>query len=252
MLDDRIPVWPPDMAAILYGRISNPDWRFPSYETPRLASLFDIQPSFAFGNGEPLLSLQRLTTAYLCLADNGVASTHKRAELTVETLVRTWGTAKRGLFFLDSLPLGIAAPLREAIRTCQLSPPSHWHSEHYELIGRRDLAFSVAKVQPVNFQQGVYRSAETYMVGHLCRPIGFVSHTDFFQRSYRRTTISHLVQQAKSASLGEIDAVSGVELDLKSFANIRFGQDRRLEEVTRMLCSSAVASVRLVDRPELK
>jgi len=184
MLDDRIPVWPPDMAAILYGRISNPDWRFPSYETPRLASLFDIRPSFAFGNGEPLLSLHHLTTAYLCLADNVVMSALKRAELTVETLVRTWGTAEKGLFFLDSLPLGIAAPLREAIRTCQLSPPSNWQSEHYELIGRRDLAFSVAEVQPVNFQQGVYRSAETYMVGgvRLCRPIGCVSYRFFSVR----------------------------------------------------------------------
>ncbi|KIJ60441.1 hypothetical protein HYDPIDRAFT_43294 [Hydnomerulius pinastri MD-312] len=233
MLDDRIPVWPPDMAAILYGRISNPDWKFPSYETPRLASLFDIQPSYAFGNVEPLTSLQRLTTAYMCLSDSSITSAQKRAELTVETLVRMWGTAKKGHLFLDSLPLGIAAPLREAIRTCQLSPPAHWQSQHYELIGRRDLAFSVAKVQPVISQQGVYQSAETYMSSHY------------------RTTISKLVEQAKSASLGEVDAVSGVELDLKSFTSIRFGQDRRLEEVARMLCSSTIPSVRLVERPDL-
>jgi len=46
--------------------------------------------------------------------------------------------------------------------------------------------------------------------------------------------------------------VSGIELDLKGFAKIRFGQDRRLEEVARMLCSAGVPSVRLVERPELK
>ncbi|KAF9238387.1 hypothetical protein BU15DRAFT_88428 [Melanogaster broomeanus] len=233
MLDDRIPVWPPDMAAILYGRISNPDWRFPTYETPRLASLFDIRPSYAFGKVEPLTSLQRLTTAYLCLSDSSIPSAQKRAEMTVETLVRMWGTAKKGNLFLDSLPLGIAAPLREAIRTCQLSPPPNWQSEHYELIGRRDLAFSVAKVQPVISQQGIFQSAETYMTSH------------------HRTTMGALVEQAKTASLGEVDVVTGVELDLKGFTNIRFGQDRRLEEVARMLCSSSVPSVRLVERPDL-
>ncbi|KAG6373998.1 anaphase promoting complex subunit 1 [Boletus reticuloceps] len=232
-LDDRIPVWPPDMAAILYGRISNPDWKFPVYETPRLAAMFDIQPSYAFGKVEPLGSLQRLTTAYLCLSDGSTASAQKRAEMTVETLVRMWGTAKKGQLFLDSLPLGIAAPLREAIRTCQLSPPSHWQPEHYELIDRRDLAFSVAMVQPVISQQGIYQSAETYMTSH------------------RRTNISTLVEQAKAASAGTIDALSGVELGLKSFASIRFGQDRRLEEVARMLCSSMIPSVRLIERPDL-
>ncbi|KAI5990454.1 hypothetical protein EDD15DRAFT_2452542 [Pisolithus albus] len=237
-LDDRIPVWPPDMTAVLYGRLSNPEWKFLPYESPRLASLFEIQPSFAFGNAEPLLTLQRVTTAYLCLAGDSVASTQRRAELTVETLIEMWGTAKKGLLFLDGLPLGIAAPLREAIRTCQLSPPGNWRSEHYELVGRRDLAFSVAKVQPVHFQQGLYQSPETYVARSVLN-------------SHRRVTISTLVDQAKSASIGEIDAVSGVELDLNGFSNIRFGQDRRLEEVARMLCSSSVASARLVERLEL-
>ncbi|KAI6017045.1 hypothetical protein EDC04DRAFT_2902833 [Pisolithus marmoratus] len=189
-LDDRIPVWPPDMTAVLYGRLSNPDWKFLPYESTRLASLFDIQPSFAFGDAEPLLTLQRVTTAYLCLAGDSVASTQRRAQLTVETLIQTWGTAKKGLRFLDSLPLGIAAPLREAIRTCQLSPPGNWRSEHYKLVGRQDLAFSVAEVQPVHFQQGLYQSPETYM------------------NSHHRVTISNLVDQAKSASNGEIDVVS--------------------------------------------
>lgn len=164
MLDDRIPVWPPDMSAILYGRISNPDWQFPSYETSRLARLFSLDPSFAFGSTEPLMSLQCLTVTYMCLADNTVQSTQKRAEKTVEKLVDMLGTAKKGTAFLNSLPLGIAAPLREAIRTCQLSPPSHWRTEHYDLIGRHDLAFSIAGTQSEILQRGIFQSAETYMV----------------------------------------------------------------------------------------
>ncbi|KAG2152809.1 hypothetical protein DEU56DRAFT_977198 [Suillus clintonianus] len=233
MLDDRIPVWPPDMSAILYGSISNPDWQFPAYGTSRLARSFSIDPSFAFGDTEPLVSLQRLTAAYKCLADKTVPSTQKRAEVTVEKLVDILGTAEKGSAFLNSLPLGIAAPLREAVRTCQLAPPSHWRKEHYDLIGRRDLAFSVAGTQPELSQKGIAQSPETYMNTH------------------QRVTISSLAEQAKHASIGEIDAVSGVELDLKGFTKIRFGQDRRLEEVARMLCSSAIPSVRLIERPEL-
>ena len=179
MLDDRIPVWPPDMSAILYGRISNPDWQFPSYETGRLARIFSIDPSFAFGNAEPLVTLQRLTAAYMCLADNTAPSTQKRAEKAVEKLIDMVGTAKEGAAFLNSLPLGIAAPLREAVRTCQLSPPSHWRTEHYNLVGRHDLAFSIAGTQPEIPQRGISQSAETYMVRVRDSGRGAVAHLTF-------------------------------------------------------------------------
>ena len=39
---------------------------------------------------------------------------------------------------------------------------------------------------------------------------------------------------------------------MKDFTDIRFGQDRRLEEVARMLCSSAISIIRNMDRPELR
>ena len=51
---------------------------------------------------------------------------------------------------------------------------------------------------------------------------------------------------------GEIDAVSGVDLNLKEFTDVRFGQDRRLEEVARMLCSSTIPTIKSLDRPELR
>lgn len=58
--------------------------------------------------------------------------------------------------------------------------------------------------------------------------------------------------QATAAGGGEIETVSGVELDLEGFTEIRFGQDMRLEEVSRMLCSSNIPSVKITERPELK
>ena len=67
-----------------------------------------------------------------------------------------------------------------------------------------------------------------------------------------RPTYGNLVSEARAAGAGEVDAVSGVELDLEEFTSVRFGQDRRLEDVSRMLCSSTIPSVRLLERPELK
>ena len=76
---------------------------------------------------------------------------------------------------------------------------------------------------------------------------------DGFQNpSQCRRTISNIVSDARVSGGGEVDVVSGVEIDLADFTDIRFGQDRRLEEVARMLCSSKIPSVRIIERPELK
>lgn len=64
--------------------------------------------------------------------------------------------------------------------------------------------------------------------------------------------MGQILMEAKAAASGKVDAVSGVELDLKDFTDIRFGQDRRLEEVARMLCSSAIPVIKSVDRPDLR
>lgn len=55
-----------------------------------------------------------------------------------------------------------------------------------------------------------------------------------------------------SASMPANATVSGVELDMESFTTIRFGQDKRIDEVARMLCSSLIPPIRMLDRPELK
>jgi len=55
-----------------------------------------------------------------------------------------------------------------------------------------------------------------------------------------------------SASMPANATVSGVELDMENFTTIRFGQDKRIDEVARMLCSSLVPPIRMLERPELK
>lgn len=54
-------------------------------------------------------------------------------------------------------------------------------------------------------------------------------------------TISCIIEKTKATVNGEVNDVSGVELEQSDFTDIRFGQDKRLEEVSRILCSSTTA-----------
>jgi anaphase-promoting complex subunit 1 len=65
-------------------------------------------------------------------------------------------------------------------------------------------------------------------------------------------TVTGIVKEARSASVGEIVRVSGVELDQEGFAESRFGKDRRLEEVARMLRSSEIPIVKMLEQPEAR
>lgn len=67
-----------------------------------------------------------------------------------------------------------------------------------------------------------------------------------------RKTFSTLFDDVqKAVKPGEMK-VSGVELEIKEFTDVRFGEDQRIREVARMLDSSTVSSIRLVDRHDLK
>ncbi|KAK0216026.1 hypothetical protein IW262DRAFT_1276839 [Armillaria fumosa] len=231
-VEDRIPAWPPDISAILYGRISNPEWdaKVPWQDASGMAARFNIRPAFAFGRKDPLESSAKLTEVYKCLADKTVAQSQKRAENAVYFMV----TSGIGPDFLDRLPLGLASPLREAIRTCQLTPPIHWPPSVYRAIGREDVAASAVHNPDILAKDGY-------------RPI-----KDFIgNNAGRRRTMSQIIVEARTLAFGEIEAVSGVELDLDDFTDIRFGQDRRLEDVARLLNSAYIQTYRpFVDRPD--
>ncbi|XP_049848733.1 anaphase-promoting complex subunit 1-like [Schistocerca gregaria] len=53
----------------------------------------------------------------------------------------------RGLPELDSLPFGVALPIREALYAVRHHPPTNWNHRCYEIIGRTDLA-----LQHLNFE----------------------------------------------------------------------------------------------------
>lgn len=165
--DDRLPVWPLDISAILYSRLSRPDWTIPKYDPKHIATCFDIKPSYEYGLCDPLTELHQLSGLYNTLADDKVPESQKRAENAVLQMVLSTSST-----LLDSLPMGIAAPLREAARTCQLAPPGNWPVAAYRAIGRNDLAASGSDEHDVLFNDG-YRPMRDFIVSRIRYEVKF-------------------------------------------------------------------------------
>ena len=159
-LDDRISIWPPDASAILYGRIANPEWDIPNFSLATLGSQFDMTPSYAFGQSDPLNELKYLIDVYQAMSDTTVTSTQKRAENAVPMI---FGEGEQIMSTLDMLPLGIAAPVRESIRTCQLVAPMSWPARLYRAIGREDVAASTTQKSNVIPRDG-YKGMKEFIV----------------------------------------------------------------------------------------
>jgi anaphase-promoting complex subunit 1 len=67
-----------------------------------------------------------------------------------------------------------------------------------------------------------------------------------------RPTTDELGREAKATAQGQARELSGTDLGLKGFTDVRFGMDRRLYEVEQMLNSSRMVIVKLKERPELR
>jgi len=53
-----------------------------------------------------------------------------------------------------------------------------------------------------------------------------------------------ILTEARDFVSGDADDMTGVKLDLDDFTEVRFGQDRRLQEVGRLLDSSTISTVK--------
>ena len=147
------------MFSILYGRVNNPDWAFPWVDSWDMAKTYRQTASWAFGRQEPLTHLHALTVIYRALTDSKIPDVRKRAEAGLHAMEETGMT----LNVLQNLALGVTAPLREALRTAQLSPGGDWSLPIYSLIGRNDLAEGFSS-KPAIFVNNGYRSIREILV----------------------------------------------------------------------------------------
>ncbi|KAI8994045.1 hypothetical protein BD414DRAFT_513664 [Trametes punicea] len=250
---ERLPIWPPDMTAILYGQLNNPDWKLQWTSSSALAAQFGIEGSYAYGLWDPLRRTALLTSLCKILAEKGREgqgpdTTRSRAIAALRHMdIMQLKTEE-----LEHLPLGIAAPLREALRTCQLAPSGDWPVSAYHLIGRNDLAEGFADKPVVAVNNG-YRSIREFLLSGSCamqfgiKPIS----VSFQHPAMGRKTSRQCIAEVQRAVSADHSKVTGVEFDLDDFTRMRFGQDRRLEDVARMLCSANIHFVRTSERPEL-
>ena len=110
------------------------------------------------------------------------------AERVVLTMVRL-GVGHK---LLETIPLGVALPLLDAIRACRAAAPSCWPAEAYLLIGRDDLACEI--------------------------------------RQARRPRAAPLVLPVRGPPLSGADDTDGM-LALIARSQLRFSRDNRLHEV---------------------
>ncbi|KAH8112116.1 hypothetical protein DFH11DRAFT_1788437 [Phellopilus nigrolimitatus] len=216
---------PLDVSSALYSRLAQPEHKSSLLE----ATANRQNSSHALGRIDTHATLRELTQLFTTLSDIKQNDGRKRAEAAVLMLTQH----HIGLDYLSLLPLSISAPLREAARTCQLGPPPDWPVNAYEFVGRTDLTESGKISGDLLFNDG-YRSVK-----------------DHLKTGVPRKTFRGLFEEAHRAVHHGDETVTGVELEMTDFTDVRFGHDRRMQEVARMLRSSNIPSIRMIDRPDL-
>ncbi|TIC58872.1 hypothetical protein E3Q05_00553 [Wallemia mellicola] len=123
-------------------------------------------------------------------------------------------------------PLHLSVILQEVLRACQIRPKLRWSSEAYQLIGREDLVANADARE----RQGRTDEAKTML--------SIESIKDIVRTKKEE-------DQTNSTSKGKV--ISGVEIDNLEIPQLRFSEDHRLREVTRMLNSSELTKLRFLN-----
>ncbi|CAJ0745499.1 1491_t:CDS:10 [Entrophospora sp. SA101] len=131
---------------------------------------------------------------------------------------------------IEALPFGVSVPLHEAIRKCRELPPSNWPADAYILIG----SF-------FGFGMGTFYLAEL----ELGKPIGYI-HSRGVRREpkprYQAEIIDTVLHPRPGVSLDEVDST---EISNHEITDLRFGKDKRLDEVRRLLQNTTIVKVDL-------
>ncbi|KAI9680873.1 MAG: Anaphase-promoting complex subunit 1 [Caeruleum heppii] len=129
--------------------------------------------------------------------------------------------------FLESLPEGIAFPLREAIVVCQSNPPTTWSQAELNLIRRDDLITLLSPDMP-HKEQTKSQAVPTH---EAARDVHSICHSTF-----------------ESENIGSFDG--SAEQDRQSVTRLIFSEDRRFVEASRLVMSGRMSVARCAPEPD--
>ncbi|KAI9707673.1 MAG: Anaphase-promoting complex subunit 1 [Candelina mexicana] len=145
------------------------------------------------------------------------------SDQSIEEMIQE-GVSKR---ILETLPEGVVAPMREAIRRSQADPPTTWADRNLDLIGRDDLSMLISA-----------KDARKELIrGHL-------APTHEAMRDIH--SICNITQH--SETVGPSDG-SG-EVDRQAITRLIFREDRRFEEASKLVQSMRLTVARCISQPE--
>ncbi|BGP35109.1 Anaphase-promoting complex subunit 1 [Rhodotorula toruloides] len=207
----RLTSTPPDLLAHLAALFRSKSPPTTNFDLASVADSFSLIPSGFYGSTSVP---NRLTSAiirlYAILSDGSAGRPPPRIHSAVRYMLDElrWTVED-----LDGLTFAVVLPLREAIRSCQLDPPDNWPVEAYNLIRRTDLAR----------QHGAAQRA---------------APASRDESALTATSIDELAQRMAGLPTSSTESASPASMSA-SLSPIpraaRFNEDKRLEEVTRML-----------------
>ncbi|GEM12547.1 anaphase promoting complex subunit 1 [Rhodotorula toruloides] len=207
----RLPITPPDLLAHLASLFRSQPRSVNAFNLADVAERFALASSGFYGSSTvPNRLTSSVIHLYSLLGDGSAGRPASRIHATVRYMLDElrWSAED-----LDGLNFAVVLPLREAIRSCQLDPPANWPAEAYNLIRRTDLARQ-------------YGSRQRSAPAPPSEPALAATNVDeLAQQVAEMPTSSNgsMKSTAKTTSLNPVPQAA------------RFNEDKRLDEVTRML-----------------
>ena len=132
---------------------------------------------------------------------------------------------------LDIFILCISIPLREVLYSFRDDPPPDWSAAAYSLIGREDLSFM--------HSEDDYKSIPSHpLIRFRCANLDNIAHSRRSQRN-KNTECPEIVKEDTD--------FDGIDL-LQNYSSMIFPNDKRINEASKLLCSSKPVLLQ-VDRP---
>ncbi|KAF9973248.1 Anaphase-promoting complex subunit 1 [Actinomortierella ambigua] len=208
---------PPDILEWIATRVSQRHLvePFPSLDSI-MASWSPQSPPALMGSRPPLDRLRRIQKFY-----NALMFTEYESERDVVTAMRD---EKFSRLQLNQLPVAVGLPLKEAIWRWRRHPPPGLDPGTYAFIGRDDMA---------------ELTSSGTLTGQYLRTPTKHAQTEVAKRDVHTICEEQDVAQADT----EVET-TGTEITESDITDLRFGSDRRIAEVQRMLTSSTTIKIK--------